>query len=548
MASHWHDDWDEDDEWYARGVRHVSGGVAAPPLPARRVRDDLLNPLNHVHYSHHRSRSQGSSPQPNVTIYNTTRMDNDQNPNIRTEQKSPALSPRGRSRRVPGGWDLDDEIEERVRKEVRKNRSRSRSSPHIHHHVDDVHASELERYKLEQANIRLREAEERLENERREELIKRRMELKYLKDRHERDEEEARIKLEEERMKREWELRLSHEERKRLDRERAQSAEEERMKREWELKLSHEERKRLDRERAQSAERKRIIAEENAKRDREERERERRAKEAEEERKRIILENAAKMEKAEREAKEARQRAVDEFNKEQAEKERKAKAERERVVAEYEAKKIADATKAKEERERLIMQLKIEEEQRKQKEKEEWERFLLKQKQKEQEEKEMKEKKEKELEEEMRHRLAHFGFQENQIQAMIRPEEARKLQQGQSPANPLRLAHQPTYVKVHKEHLAIDTLVYYDIPYEIDRTNPDYIVILQEMEPKDTEVLFEHTRRLRTRTGTRLLIEERHDHHNKPEYAWVRRRKPSRSPSRRRSSPKRVVGIKEMFY
>jgi hypothetical protein len=66
------------------------------------------------------------------------------------------------------------------------------------------------------------------------------------------------------------------------------------------------------------------------------------------------------------------------------------------------------------------------------------------------------------------------------------------------------------------------------------------------MDSKETEILFEHTRRLRTRHSSKLLIEERHDH-GKPDYAWVRRRK-SVSPSRRKTSPKRVVGIKEMFY
>jgi len=73
---------------------------------------------------------------------------------------------------------------------------------------------------------------------------------------------------------------------------------------------------------------------------------------------------------------------------------------------------------------------------------------------------------------------------------------------------------------------------------------------MREMEPGETEILFEHTRRLRSRGGSsRLLIEERRDS-GKQDYAWVRRRKPSRSPSRSRKSspPKRVVGIKEMFY
>ncbi|KAF2447130.1 hypothetical protein P171DRAFT_483182 [Karstenula rhodostoma CBS 690.94] len=85
----------------------------------------------------------------------------------------------------------------------------------------------------------------------------------------------------------------------------------------------------------------------------------------------------------------------------------------------------------------------------------------------------------------------------------IRPEEPAKLQNITPPTDP----HQHTHVKVNKEHLAIDTLLYYDIPYEVDGVDSDYISILREMEPAETEVLFEHTRRLRSR----LLIEERRE-------------------------------------
>jgi hypothetical protein len=136
---------------------------------------------------------------------------------------------------------------------------------------------------------------------------------------------------------------------------------------------------------------------------------------------------------------------------------------------------------------------------------------------------------EKKLEDEMRKRLAKFGFQDNQIQAMIHPEKAATMPQGMTPSNPLP-AHQPTYAKVHKDHLLVDTLLYYDIPYEIDPQNPDYIIVLREMSARETEVLFEHTRRLRTR-NSRILIEERAD--NKPDYAWVRRRKGPRHESYR---------------
>ncbi|KAF2272605.1 uncharacterized protein EI97DRAFT_206846 [Westerdykella ornata] len=520
------DFWDEEDEWY-HSDRHFAG--ARHVRPHLRARDDgygrrseLLTP-DHTHtYSSglHRTRSVGHSPAPNVTIYNTTRLDNESNPNVRTQQRSPgpSTSPRGRPLRMADEWAVEDELAQ-LRLEVARNRrSRSRSahyhrdeSPGYHH---DHHNHELERYQIKMMEERLREQQEREHQEKREELIKKRIELKLLKDKQEREEEEARIKLEEDRLKKEWELKMEKEAREKARRE--QEAEEER---------------------------KRILLEE-------ERKREKKAREAEEERKRIINENQLAMERAQKEAEAARQAAVDAFNKEQAEKERKAREERERIIAEYERNKVLDAEKAKRQREELIMQLRIEEEKRKKEEEEEYQRFLQKQKQKEEEEKAKKAKKEQELEDAMRKRLAQFGFQENQIQAMIKPEEQAKLQQqqGMTPMNPLpRLTHQPTYVKVHKEHLSIDTLHYYDIPYEIDRADPNYIIILREMDNKETEILFEHTRRLRTRGTSRLLIEERHDH-GKPEYAWVRRRKQSRSPSRRRSSPKRVVGIKEMFF
>lgn len=418
------DFWDEEDEWYTD--RHVSG--ARHVRPPRRARDDgygrrseFLAPESHSYTTGlHRTRSQGHSPAPNVTIYNTSRLDNESSPHVRTDQRSPApsprMSPRGRPLRVADEWGLEDELAE-LRLEVARNRrSRSRS---VHYHRDESphhhHGHEYDRWQLQMANERLKEAEEKLQQEKREELIKKRLELKYLKDQHERDIEEAKIKAEEDRLKKEWELKMEKEERKRVER----------------------------------------------------------AKEAEEERKRIIAENTYKLEKQEREAKEARQAAVDAFNKKKAEEDKKAKDERERVIAEYERKKVEDADKAKRQREELIMQLRIDEEKQKQKEKEEWERFLQKQRQKEEEEKEKKKKQERELEDQMRKRLAQFGFQENQIQAMIKPEDQTRvsvhLQQGSTPLNPLRLTHQPTYVKVHKEHLAVDTLVYYDIPYEIDR-------------------------------------------------------------------------------
>ena len=64
----------------------------------------------------------------------------------------------------------------------------------------------------------------------------------------------------------------------------------------------------------------------------------------------------------------------------------------------------------------------------------------------------------------------------------------------------------------------------------------DYIIILQELDTRETDLLFEHTRKLR-RGGTTLLIEDRgRDRDGRPEYAFVRKR----SKSRRGHSPRPV--------
>ncbi|PVH95033.1 hypothetical protein DM02DRAFT_675778 [Periconia macrospinosa] len=142
------------------------------------------------------------------------------------------------------------------------------------------------------------------------------------------------------------------------------------------------------------------------------------------------------------------------------------------------------------------------------------------------------------LEDEMRKRLALFGFQENQIQAMINPEKQHTMPPpppGMTPNNPMRFTqpfHQPTYAKVHKKYLSVETLMYYDIPWQYDRINPDYIILLQEMDRKETDVLFEHTRRLRALSNSKLHEEESAD--KRRHYAGLRGSQ--RSLSKQKSS------------
>lgn len=505
------DDYSED-EWYQKKeqwARHV------PKPPPReqygRRTTEYLNPEIHYTSGLHRSKSQGHGVTPNVTIYNTTRMDNESNPSVRTstDQKSrePSADGRGRTRRMPGEWGLEDDIEELRMQVTRERLARSRSRGEYHHHhghsPDRAYEDKL---KLSLAEQRLKEAEAKMEAERRElevgrreEITRRKIELEFIKDRQEREDEEDRIKRAEEKYRMDWELRREREDRAReirlkdeeekreryLADSRAKAARESREKKEErermladierEKRAEDAERKRFETEmekkkREADEKHRRLVEEEKAKFEAEARKRDQQAQAREDDAKRIIMEAQVKRDKAEREAKAAQLAAVDAYNKKKAEEEKEAAAERDRVIYEYERKKVLDAEKAKKAREELLMQMKIEEEKQKQKDKEEYEAFQRKQAEKAAAEKAKRDKEEAELEGAMRKRLAQFGFQENQIQAMVHPEQQKKLEQqvGLTPHNPLRIAPQPTYAKIRREYLDVETLHYYDIPYEYD--------------------------------------------------------------------------------
>lgn len=70
------------------------------------------------------------------------------------------------------------------------------------------------------------------------------------------------------------------------------------------------------------------------------------------------------------------------------------------------------------------------------------------------------------------------------------------------------------------------------------------------MSQRETEILFEHTRRLRTQgQGNRLFIEaEGRDRRGKKEYAFVRQKSRSRSRSDVRRTTTKNVSLGEMFF
>lgn len=147
----------------------------------------------------------------------------------------------------------------------------------------------------------------------------------------------------------------------------------------------------------------------------------------------------------------------------------------------------------------------------------------------------------------MRKHLAKCGYAPNQIETIIEMESLKITNETSG-----TMVHRPrnsatgkvvpgvraqVYPKIRRQDIAEETLKYYKLEWEYSRDDPNYIVILQEMTEKETDVLFAHTERLREKGGGRkiLTIEERKDKGREPELLLVRRKsKNERSRSRTR--------------
>ncbi|CAD0109596.1 unnamed protein product [Aureobasidium uvarum] len=74
------------------------------------------------------------------------------------------------------------------------------------------------------------------------------------------------------------------------------------------------------------------------------------------------------------------------------------------------------------------------------------------------------------------------------------------------------MARAPIYPRIHQKYLDLETLEHYQLPWVLDSSNKDYLIILRELDKYETDVLFEHTRRRRMDQSP---PKERR-------YAWVR--------------------------
>lgn len=203
-----------------------------------------------------------------------------------------------------------------------------------------------------------------------------------------------------------------------------------------------------------------------------------------------------------------REREVDEatrkqiWEKDNELKQIRAQEEQKRMNREYEERQRDEADKAKADEMRLRDKLErdaakkeelakqvIEDFQRKEREaKEQQQRDYdeFKRKEKEKAEKEAAEKKAKkdEFETEMRRRLASIGYTPEQIDVLVDEEKSKKFRDSRNTgknttstttSTSLQVfesrAKAPTYAKIHRDYLEVDTLRYYDVPYQYDRVS-----------------------------------------------------------------------------
>ncbi|KAG9845081.1 hypothetical protein KCU98_g7017, partial [Aureobasidium melanogenum] len=136
----------------------------------------------------------------------------------------------------------------------------------------------------------------------------------------------------------------------------------------------------------------------------------------------------------------------------------------------------------------------------------------------------------------MRERLERIGWSQQEIELALDPEKAEKEKKKKKkhrhagdvyieddiivvgaapslPDAPLAVAvgfpqhHVPVYPRIHRKYLDIETLEHYRVPWEFDRANPEYVILLRELDKYETDVLFEHTRRRRGQKNEATLAD-----------------------------------------
>ncbi|KAK1500209.1 hypothetical protein CTAM01_06808 [Colletotrichum tamarilloi] len=152
-------------------------------------------------------------------------------------------------------------------------------------------------------------------------------------------------------------------------------------------------------------------------------------------------------------------------------------------------------------------------------------------------EKKEKEEREKEYQRRLQEDLRKSGLDDKAIAAILKKEKIPEPPR-QRPAqheNALVAGNRPTYTRMARKHLSIETLRTYQVEWEMD-VDPDYVLIRRWVPEWEQDTLWRHTRSIREKRSSKLVleIEDKKSHRHEPEFEWVRKksdRKRSKSPA-----------------
>jgi len=133
----------------------------------------------------------------------------------------------------------------------------------------------------------------------------------------------------------------------------------------------------------------------------------------------------------------------------------------------------------------------------------------------------------KELKDKMWRTLHNAGYSDEEIEKILKDGEKKKHGAGHDHKTHLLIENgessstttivnlsKPTYIKVNKKYLETATLEYYELPWEYDSHDSNFLIIKQWLHEDDQEKLFEHTRQLREQkliTYTTTEVRKEHD-------------------------------------
>jgi len=207
-------------------------------------------------------------------------------------------------------------------------------------------------------------------------------------------------------------------------------------------------------------------------------------------------------------------------------------AELERAKAELEAIKRREARAEDEKRIRKdleLRRLREEEEEAQEKIRREKEAALAVERYRQQEfekaekERQFRERNEKEYRRRLQDDLLKSGLDEKAVAAIL---DNKKI-----PDQDKNASARPTYTRMARRYLSIETLRTFRVEYDVDN-DPEYILIKRWVPEWEQDQFWKHTKVIREkRTSKTLLIEEKKHHRHEPEFEWVRKKERHRSKS-----------------